>query len=158
MLSTITEEIKTFLNNTTIFTSGSSRWYKKLQADIAFDPSTLFSDSKSGLWVIPVYMQYSLEKGNKRGVNVLSVMKMPVISIAISLPFTSYKENDVAKWDEIRQILDMRETIDTRIAVHPWSIPLTQNGINSEAPVEVHLDQRWFLSITEFTFEGLACT
>lgn len=158
MLADLAESIQTYLNAIPPEDTG---WGGGLeiprytQARIALDPSTMFSDGTRGLWVSPVVTNYLLNDSSKRGVNIISVHKTAIISVILSIPFNTFKENDVGTWEEVKKVLDLRENIDSYILKHVWAQPLKE--IVAEPPIEIELNQRWFLSITEFTFEGMAC-
>jgi hypothetical protein len=160
MLASLANEIKEYLNAIPPGDTGWGGGYEIpefLSAELALDPATIFSSGKRGLWIVPVVTNYNLEQGNKRGIRVNSFTKLHVISVTISIPFNTFKENDVASWEEIEAILNLREAIDSYIVRNEWSLPLLNNGVMAEPPIEIEMNQRWFLSMTEFTFEDLAC-
>lgn len=158
-LAALAEQIENFINaipnNDSHWSSGGFNISTFGIARVALDPMTIFEDSKPRLWIMPVVMDYSIAKGNKRGRTIHSILRSPLISIIISAPFCSFQKEDVAQWTEVKRILNFREDIDGFIIRDPWDYALEE--VTAEPPQEIEMNQRWFLSITEFRFEETRC-
>jgi len=152
----ISEAIKTYLNtlNLTLTSSSDLVQDKVFIAECALDPTKAFENLSNSLYVVPVTVEYNKEaSGARERIKMLS--KSPIVSIVLSIPFQSFAEGDVGSWEEISQILNLREQIDTAVATHTWDIQI--DSIRAEPAQEVTLNQKWFLSITEFVFKGVSC-
>jgi hypothetical protein len=152
----LAEDIRDYLNTLvpTLTSSSDLVQDKVFQAECALDPSKAFENSTHSLYVVPVVVEYNREaSGSRERIKMLS--SSPVISVVLSLPFQSFVASDVASWEEVSQVLNLREVIDKAIATHDWGIPI--DTIRAEPAQEVTLNQKWFLSITEFVFKGVSC-
>ena len=148
MLAELCEEILLVLNtNSTLFPGWG--------IDIALDPMDLFEERKKNIWVVPVMLQYSLNESSTRGKKILSVWSQPIVTVCMSCSYTTFKVNDVATWQEAKTLLNLRETIDKLMFGTEFSQQITD--VISEPPQEILQEQKWFLSITEFTFGGMKC-
>lgn len=155
-LTELAEDIRDYINTLvpTLTSSSDLVQDKIFEAECALDPSKAFENQVHSLYVVPVVVEYNRESsGSRERIKMLS--ESPVISVVLSMPFQSFKESDVGEWEEIKQILNLRQTIDRAIATHDWGIPI--DTIRAEPAQEVTLNQKWFLSITEFVFKGVSC-
>lgn len=118
----------------------------------ALDPSQVFESGTSGIWIIPVVVGYNLGQSLRRG-EIKTVNSQTRVSVAISCPFTTINVSDVGSWTEITTLLNFREAIDLRV------IKTVKKILEIEAmeAMEVMQRQKWFLSVTDFVFEGLSC-
>lgn len=155
MLGELTESIVTYLN-----TQPSSRWGTYIvpafvTAEACLDPQQLVQSRDTKLFVMPLVNSFSPEdltgRDQRRGVTANLQ-----ISVALLIPFSGFSRNDVTDWEEVKKVLEFREKIDLNIIRGNWK-PYLLTGIDPQPPVEIELNQRSFLSVTDFTFTTRAC-
>lgn len=152
MISTIVETIATNLETNKATLLGS--YVSSIVIDKALDPTAMFEQQESGLWVIPMTTEYNMQSALKRG-PVKQFSKGQVVAVCLSIPFESKILKDVATWAEIKAILDMREGIDDHLCRASLGYNILE--VNAAPPHEVMQNQKWFLAVTEYTFEEASC-
>lgn len=125
-----------------------------LEAINRLDPSGLFEEPNSGLFICPVTNQYNVGNSGRRE-RIKTVSKNPVIACILSLPFTTTTPGDAAGWDEVSEVLEFRERVEGFLVTHQWSSLI--ETVEAEPPLELTLGARWFMGICEFTFETMGC-
>lgn len=122
----------------------------------ALDPITKRSKAVKGLYVLPVVLQFSRDSSQGRQ-QIVKLSKQPVISICLSIPIAESSTDgiDITSWEEVKQLLNLREEIDTYVLKQPWTHNIL--SITAEPPQEIALDVNWMLTITEIEFEGFSC-
>jgi len=158
--SDLAEDIKDYLNGLPPETWSGHKVGLEVtdyvHAENALDPILSFEVQRRGLYVIPVMSLYdrSTSQGRQK---VVKLNKSPVIVICLSIPFLEVDPQgyDVASWENIKLLLNLREEIDEAIARYEWSTPI--KTITVEQAQEIPMKQRWFLSITEFEFDSFTC-
>lgn len=129
-----------------------------LHATNALDPINAFEQEAPGLYVIPVGATYNRTKSQGRS-GIVSLAKTPSVIVLLAVPFndkeTDPEGKDVASWDEVKRLINLREEIDEFLSLENWEVPIRE--INSEPNQELPMKQRWFVSITEFEFEANIC-
>lgn len=155
MLAELTESIVTFLN-----TQSSSVWGEliipnHLLAEPCLDPNQLLSAQERKLFVMPLITSFSPENmsGRDRRRSVTANLQ---ISVALLIPFQEFSRKDVTDWDEVKRVLELRELIDLNIITADWR-PYLLSDIDPQPPVEIELNQRNFLSVTDFSFQKQTC-
>jgi len=155
VLGELAQDIVDYLNSL-----ADSTWTTtyKLPAKLALDPSVLWSEKTKNLWVLPVVTSYATDAGevNRRGQKINQIAASVVIDVVISMPFTSFNILDVASPAEVKKVLLLRETVDLLIMRNTWG-DWTLEPVESEPPQEIELNERWFLSVTEYTFNKFIC-
>lgn len=152
MLTAVAEAIRANLetNKTTLLGSYES----KLVIRKALDPTEMFEQQQSGLWVITMTTERQMQNSNKRG-SIKQLYKAQIIAVALSINYETFTSGDVATWDEVEDILDMRERIDDHLCETNLGMDILE--VNSTPPLEVMLKQRWFLSMTEYSLGETTC-
>jgi hypothetical protein len=159
-ITQLAEEIRDYLNLPT-----PERWSgltvglqasDYVEASCVLDPVLMFESGIRGLYVIPVVASYN-RQGSLGRQQIVQLYKSPVIAICLTIPFIGNDSSgvDVSSWDDVKEILDLREEIDELVAKHEWSARI--NTITAEPAQDVPLKNRWFLSVTEIEFESFAC-
>ena len=144
----------------TINTSNPSKWgtYKVpgyLSAETCLDPEIVMATKTKRLFVLPLFTSYPEEGTLKRG-QVQSIRANLQIGITLVIPFQEFSRTDVAPWSEVTKILELREKLDLFIIRTKWG---DYNFVSADPqpPVEIEMNQRNFLSSTEFIFTSQVC-
>jgi len=155
MLGELTESIVTYLN-----TRHSSQWGAYVvptfvSAEACLDPQQLIQSRETKLFVMPLITGFTPDdlvgRDKRRGVTANLQ-----ISVALLIPFSGFSRNDVTDWDEVKKVLELREKLDLNIIRGNWQ-PYLITDIDPQPPVEIELNQRCFLSVTDFTFTDRVC-
>jgi len=127
-----------------------------VKAEASFDPENVFQSGKTGLYIVPVTVQYNRDSSAGRG-KLVTLSHGPVIAICLSYRFPTHDPSgqDVSTWPLIKKILNLREEIDTYLLKQTWRWNIS--GITAEPAQEIPLKNRMFLSVTEIEFEGMTC-
>jgi hypothetical protein len=155
MLGELTELIVTFLNNLDPTELGEYKIPDFVQAEPCLDPQQLVSSTTTKLFVMPLITSFSPEEMTGR-IQRVGVTANLQISLALLIPFSGFSRNDVSDWDEIKKVLELRELLDLRVIRNNWQ-PYLITDIDPQPPVEIELNQRNFLSVTDFTFTKRVC-
>lgn len=154
MLADLVDTVVTYLNTRPSGVWGTYQIPSYVSAEPAIDPELLYSATERKLFVMPLYTNFSPEESGRRE-RWKNVNAQAVISIALLIPFTDFERGgDVAPWAVVKRVLDLREKIDIQMLSNAWGYTVTPDP---QPPVEIQLNQRNFLSITEFTFSGQVC-
>lgn len=125
-----------------------------LQTILAFDPTTMFEEGRKGIYILPVVREYNIGSSQGRG-RVVTLNSNPTIVVCIYYPFSDSeldeKNLDVAKWDAVKRIINLREEMEELILKHQWDLTLTE--AEAEAAENIPLSKRAFFSPTVLTFE-----
>jgi hypothetical protein len=151
-VATKAEEIYTLLRAVTL-----GDWAKTVTIDsfkLALDPMSAIDSGLSGVFVVPVVTDYNIEQSNRR-VNVISTAISPRVAVTLAFPFATKDSTgiDVSSWDEVKALLNFREQIEQKIIKN---IPNIQS-VDPEPAVEISLEKRWYLAMTEFYFHAVQC-
>jgi len=127
-----------------------------MQARPCMDPENMFEAQYDGLYIVPVTVLYNREASQGRK-SVISLNRGPVVAVCMSCKFSSpdYSGLDISTWDGAKQILNLREEIDTHILTKQWSANIV--AVTAEPAQEIPLKERWFSSVTEYEFEAYTC-
>jgi hypothetical protein len=155
MLAELAESVTTYLNSLPGTTWGDYKVGTYVTAETALDPEKVRQTSTKKLYVMPLFTGLSMDNSTGRQ-RKTSIQSLPLLSVSLLLPFDSFSKNDVTDWVEVRRILDLRERIDLAICRGLWE-PYVISNVDSQPPVEIELNQRTFLSSTEFTFATQVC-
>lgn len=144
----------------TINTSNPSKWgtYKVpgyVSAETCLDPEIVMATKAKRLFVLPLFTSYPEEGTLKRG-QVQSIRANLQIGITLVIPFEDFSKNDVAPWSEVTKILELREKLDLFIIRTRWGA-YDFVSADPQPPVEIEMNQRNFLSSTEFIFSTQVC-
>jgi hypothetical protein len=162
MLAELVENIATMLTALPPEDWGVLKVPTDIQIVKALDPDTIIKSMKSKIYVMPVVRSNSMERTLGRGKILQSVTKQLTVSVSLVVPFSTFQVNDVASWAEIKKILELREKLeDNSISLNlkdsNFNYEYTLVEIESEAPIEVELNQRNFLAATDFIYEVQRC-
>lgn len=160
VLPALTEAMITALNN-----APSGTWSEYtvgvgtddfVKAKPVIDPETFFESKKTGLFVVPVTVQYNRTASQGRQ-KIISLNRGPVIAICLSYRFPTPDASglDVSTWEQIKKLLVLREEIDTYLLKREWGWNIA--AATAEPAQEIPLKARWYLSVTEIEFEGMTC-
>lgn len=160
LLTTLVEEIVTALN-----TAPGSTWSDYtvgtavddfVKAVPCLDPETMFESDHKGLFICPMVMDYNRDasKGRQR---IVSLNRKPVIAMCLTYRFESPDPSglDLAPWDTVKKLLNLREEIELFLIGSQYTVNLLT--ITAEPVQELPMKSRWFLAVTEFEFESMAC-
>lgn len=160
ILPDLTDTIITALNSApggtwteyTVGTGGSDF----VAATPVIDPETFFESKKTGLFVVPVTVQYNRAASLGRQ-KIVSLNRSPVIAICLSYRFPTVDQTglDASTWTLVKKLLTLREDIDTYLLKKQWDWNIL--GATAEPAQEIPLKARWYLSVTEIEFEGQGC-
>lgn len=127
-----------------------------VEAKTVLDPVHMFEKEQKGLYIVPVVAQYSRQASLGRQ-KIISLAKQPFIAICLStrVQEPDFTGLDIASWEEVKKVLDLREEVDEYILKQDWGITIGE--ITTEPPQEIPLQRRWILSVTEIEFEGFRC-
>lgn len=155
MLAELAESIVAYLNSLPGIYWGDYKLGAYVTAETALDPEKVRQSSGNKLYVLPLFTGLAMEEslGRQRKVSITS---QPQLSVTLLVPFTSFSKNDVTDWTEVKKVLDLRERIDFAICRNSWE-PYNISNADAQPPVEIELNQRTFLSSTEYTFTTQVC-
>lgn len=128
-----------------------------VEARPALDPDLMFESGQDGLYIIPSVTLYNRASSRGRQ-KIVQLHKGPSVAVCLALKFQGKDTEgiDVANWNEVKKVLDLREDIDKYLLTYQWDYNI--EDILAEPPQEIPLKHRWFLSVTEIQFEGFACS
>ncbi len=155
MLAELAESIQTYLNGLPPEKWGQYVVPTFVSAELCLDPENLVRAKERKLYVMPFTTNYSMDQSTGRQRRV-SIGVQLNISVALLIPFSEFSRNDVTSWDEVKKILELREKIDLNIIRNTWADYLITE-VDPQPPVEIELNQRNFLSVTDFVFSTQSC-
>jgi hypothetical protein len=155
MLGELTEQIVTYLNGLGMAYWGYYRIPDFISVEACLDPEQLVSSKEPKIYVMPLVTSFSQEMTGRASRSSIGVDLQ--ISIALLLPFSGFSRNDVTDWNEVKRVLELREKLDLNTLTGNWN-PYLITNVEAQPPVEIELNQRNFLSVTDFTFNRQACT
>lgn len=155
MLAELAESVTNYLNTLPGTTWGDYKVGTYVTAETALDPEKVRQTSTKKLYVMPLFTGLSMDNSTGRQ-RKNSIQSLPLLSVTLLLPFDSFSKNDVTDWLEVKKVLDLRERIDLAICRGLWE-PYVIINVDPQPPVEIELNQRTFLSSTEFTFATQVC-
>jgi hypothetical protein len=157
MLAELVEEITLALNTSSSTVWGTLKVPDYVTAEECLDPEYLIQAKTKKLFVMPLYTGFSSDTTLKRN-KVQSVGSSLIVSVSLLIPFQEFSTKDVTNWAETKKILELREKIDLFVIKKFQSnLGFQFSSADPQPPVEIELNQRNFLSSTEFTFEGQVC-
>jgi hypothetical protein len=121
------------------------------------DPDEIIKCKTRKIFIMPVVPKYdmSVMTGQRSGAPIKHYTKQLVISAIVVTPFTEIAEGDVSSWDEIKKILNLREDVENNIIKNWFGYKLT--NVETEEPVDIKLNERVFLCVTDFQYETTNC-
>lgn len=125
-------------------------------ARVTLDWATCLKKTSLQVLVVPEMVQYGIEAaGHRRRFVNLSAMKY--VSIMVGRGFNSLPTNDdIAPWEECKQLVDVRERITQFIIANPIEGASLQEI--EEIPVdELELNHRNFLAMNQLGYEIIQC-
>ena len=134
----------------------------EIPIEIGLDPDQISKATKRVIFLMPIVRQYNLRDSQQRGRTVKQVISTLVVSSAMVIPFSTMKIGDVGEWDEIQNIMNLRERLESNIMTTDFKITEFNYGysladVEAEPPQEIELNQRNFLAVTDYTFEIVSC-
>ena len=135
----------------------------KIDIQLGLDPDEIVKATKRTLFIMPVILNYMIQdSASSRGRTKTSVLTTALISTAIVIPFKSFMRGDVCNWDEVRSIIKFRERLETNIMANDlkdanFGYEYSFKDCEPEAPVEIELNQRNYVAVTDYTFELNKC-
>lgn len=155
MLAELAEAVATYLNSLPGNTWGDYKLGTYVTAETALDPEKVRQSTGNKLYIMPLFTGLSIDQSTGRQ-RKSSINSLPLLSVTLLVPFTSFSKNDVTDWQEVKKVLDLRERIDLAVCRGLWE-PYNISNADAQPPVEIELSQRTFLSSTEFTFTTQSC-
>lgn len=126
-----------------------------INIEFALDPSEFLKTERRTIFVAPVNPVYDLDTSLKRGPRIQSLTKSYIVSIVITIPFKTFKNNDVASEEEITNFYELWEkTIDN---VAGMDLGYNLMNIDAEPPVESELYNRNLIVMADFTYQNQKC-
>lgn len=132
----------------------------KVPADIKvaakLDPDEIYECKERSIYIQPVVSMFNLNDSNKRGSRVQALAVDDIFTVNILIPFKTFGSKDVAGWDEVKDVLDLREKLETLVLKNiPAGYALQE--FNQEPPIEINLKERTFLTSTEVILRRQKC-
>lgn len=155
MLAELAELIANTLNASDPGKWGTYKVPGYVTAETCLDPERVMQTSSKKLFIMPLFTDFSMDGSSKRG-RVQSIQPVLNLSVTLLIPFTDFNTQDVTSWDEVKKVLELREKLDLFVIRTVWG-GYNLNTVNPMPPVEIELNQRTFLSSTEFTFTTQVC-
>jgi hypothetical protein len=152
----LAEEIETFLNTRPegFWTGMTIGPEADIQVSVVFDPTTLFEKEQKGIYVIPVVREYNIDSSQGRR-TVMTVNSNLTIVVCVYYPFSEDEldpnNKDVASWEAVKSIIDLREELERAIIKHTWGVRIS--NVEAEAAENIPMGKRAYFSPTMFTFE-----
>jgi hypothetical protein len=128
-----------------------------LEAVVAIDWVVVLNQSGIKVILSPELNQYNIEASPGRGGRKININVTKYVHLIIGKNFESLADtNDIAPWDELKQLLDIRELIELfMIRNQPLGVQLT--SVEAQPVDEQQLDYRNFNTITSFGYEASEC-
>ena len=155
MLAELAELIATTLNASDPGKWGTYKVPGYVSAENCLDPEVVRQSSTKRLLVMPLFTDLNMDGTLRRG-RMQSIQPVLNLSLTLLIPFEEFSTKDVTHWNEVKNVLDLRERLDLFIMRTVWG-EYNLNSVNPMPPVEIELNQRNFLSSTEFTFSTQIC-
>jgi hypothetical protein len=146
--------IVTSLNSSTPGDWGAIKVPDDLMAVLVLDPDVLYETRERRLFVMPV-QHMPMEFAGRSSTRSQFEMNY-IFSIGLLLPLDTFKNEDVTANGDIAAALELWEKIDTFI-IKNIPEPYTLKDVVPEPPVEVEMNQKNFLVLTEFTVTANRC-
>jgi hypothetical protein len=153
-LFTLCSSIVSSLNNSTPENWGNIIIPTDLQAVLVLDPDVLYQTRDRRLFVMPV-QHMPMDFSGRNSTRSQFLMNY-VFSIGLLLPLDSFQNEDVSEAGDISAALELWERIDMFV-IRNIPEPYTLKEVVPEPPVEVEMNQKNFLVLTEFTVEAEKC-
>lgn len=152
LLTEIAEAIAELLN------SSPESWTQEegIVARVTLDWSTCLKRTSLQVLVVPEMVQYNIEGAGHRK-SFVNVPVLKFVSIMVGKGFSSLPINDdVAPWDECKELVNIRERITQFIIANP--IPGISLQDIEEIPIdELELNHRNFLAMNQLGYEIVQC-
>lgn len=150
----LTSDIVTSLN-----TSPGNHWGilkvpQDLEAVLVLDPDVLYETRERRLFVMPV--QHLPREFSGRSSSRSQMEMHYIFSVGLLLPLDTFKHNDVSGNGDINAALELWEKIDTYIIKNIPEPYMFMDAV-PEPPVEIEMNQKNFLVLTEFTVNSGRC-
>jgi hypothetical protein len=121
------------------------------------DPDEIIKCKTRKIFIMPVVPKYDVEQstGQRSGQPIFHLTKKLVVSAIVVTPFTEIAEGDVSSWAEIKKVLELREKVEMNIIKRNFGYTLM--NVEPEEPVDIKLNERIFLCVTDFEFQTIQC-
>lgn len=153
-LFTLATSIVTSLNTSPESHWGTIKVPNDLRAVLVLDPDVLYSVRERRLFVMPV-QHLPMEFTGRSSTRTQYLMNY-VFSVGLLLPMDSFKNEDTSSDGDIASAFELWEKVDTYI-IKSIPEPYMLKDVVPEAPVEIEMNQKNFLVLTEFTVESNRC-
>ena len=153
-LYNLTTTIVTSLNSSPENHWGMIAVPRDLEAVLVLDPDVLYSVRERRLFVMPV--QHLPQEFSGRSSTRSQYIMDYVFSVGLLLPLDTFKNEDASSDGDIAAALELWEKIDTFIMKNIPE-PYMLKEVVPEPPVEVEMNQKNFLVLTEFTVSSEKC-
>jgi hypothetical protein len=119
---------------------------------IAFDPFRKMEDEVFRIFIIPDTYDLNIGASNRRQ-KVVTLMKTMYITVSFSKKFIGLDDVDIAPWDEVQPLLDLREDLSIHLATRQY---VDAELIEAELNVidEPEKNNRQFLSFLTMGFQS----
>lgn len=151
-LTELAETIRDFLNST------QENWDQGLglEAIVAVDWVNVLKQPGIQIIISPELNQYTIESSSGRK-RIISVDTIKFLHLIIGKTFESLPNNDdVAPWEELKQICDIREDLEM-LLISNWPPGTQLLSVETQPIDEQQLDYRNFNALTSFGYSVQSC-
>lgn len=154
MITTLVDDLHTYLVGLP-----PERWGTLKPGDLfpfvkAQDPDEILHCKTRKIFLVPLKPEYNFDEKIGRG-QVRSIGKEYTINTVVVYPATTIQKNDVATWQEVKDIWELRELLTNNILQFVTEYNLVR--IETEDPLETQLDQRNFVLMVDFVYSTRQC-
>lgn len=155
-LGSLVEHFVTVVNGQDTSYWGNIKVPADIQAQAKLDPDEIYECKTRSIYIQPVVSAFNINDSNKRGARIQALTVDDMLTVSILVPFSTFGKKDVAGWSEVKDVLDLREKLETLVLTNiPAGYALAE--FNQEPPIEINLKERTFLTTTEVVLRRQKC-
>ena len=134
----------------------------KIPIELCLDPDQIIHASKRVIFILPILLKPILKDSGARTRGRKQVLYELLIASVLIVPFSTFRKGDVAEWDEVKDVLNLRESLEANIMGTDFKNSTFNLGYSlldcePSEPVEIELNSRNFVANTDYTFEIAKC-
>ena len=153
LLTDLVEDITSHLENSEANWNGSSRTLiVRSELDVL-----RCLDSGLGVYVLPGFIDYSIDQSAKRQ-TIKQLVSIAFVSVVISTSFQEISDADgITTWEEAKEVVDIRQRVDEELIMNFSDPAISLVSVESQPPEEITLEARNFLVQTVLGYQQTQC-
>lgn len=134
----------------------------QIPIELCLDPDQIVNSTKRTIFILPVLLRPIVKDSGGRGRGKKQVLYELLVASVLVIPFSTFRKGDVAEWDEVKTVLNLREELESHIMGtdfknSTFNVGYTLLNCEPEEAVEIELNSRNFVANTDYTFEITRC-